>query len=95
MGEAGGGLPGGSPENTLRAGAGKPSPPAFPSSVAGYCGGRALPLVWEVFPEHSSFSVLIETPMASAIHFIELNCYVKIAIGIVRLCLDMRAPCYL
>jgi hypothetical protein len=35
----------------------------------------SLPLISEVFPDHSSFSVLRETPMASAIHFKKLNCY--------------------
>ena len=64
MGEAGGGLPGNSPSKTLHGGAGETSPPAFPSSVAGYCGGRALPLICDVFPDHSSFSILRETAMA-------------------------------
>jgi hypothetical protein len=36
----------------------------------------SLPLICKVFPDHSSFSVLRETPMASAIHFKKLNCYV-------------------
>ena len=35
----------------------------------------SLPLICEIFPDHSSFSVLRETPMASAIHFKKLNCY--------------------
>jgi hypothetical protein len=35
----------------------------------------SLPLLCMVFPDHSSFSVLRETPMASAIHFKQLNCY--------------------
>ena len=34
-----------------------------------------LPLICEFFPDQSSFSVFRETPMASAIHFKELNCY--------------------
>jgi hypothetical protein len=35
----------------------------------------SLPLICIVFPAISSFSVFRETPMASAIHFKELNCY--------------------
>jgi len=35
----------------------------------------SLHLICEVFPDHSSFSVLRETPMASAIHFKKLNGY--------------------
>jgi hypothetical protein len=35
----------------------------------------SLPLICRVFPTHSSFSVFRGTPMASAIHFKELNCY--------------------
>jgi hypothetical protein len=35
----------------------------------------SLPLICEVFPDHSSFSVLRETPMASAIYFKKLSCY--------------------
>jgi hypothetical protein len=35
----------------------------------------SLPLICVVFPDHSSFSVLRETPMASAIHFKKPNCY--------------------
>jgi len=35
------------------------------------------PLVCKVFPDHSSFSVLRETPVASAIHFKQLKCYEK------------------
>jgi len=35
----------------------------------------SLPLVCEVLPDQSSFSVLRGTPMASAIHFKKLNCY--------------------
>jgi hypothetical protein len=35
----------------------------------------SLPLIGEVFPDHSSFSVFRETPMASAIDFKKLNCY--------------------
>jgi hypothetical protein len=31
------------------------------------------PLDCEVFPDHSSFSVMKQTPMASAIHFKKLN----------------------
>ena len=34
----------------------------------------SLRLICEFFPDHSSFSVLRETPMASAIHFKKLNC---------------------
>ena len=38
----------------------------------------SLPLVCEVFPDLSSFSVLKETPMAfSCDHFKRLKCYVK------------------
>ena len=29
--------------------------PAFPSSVAGYCGGRALPLICVIFPDQLGF----------------------------------------
>jgi len=36
------------------------------------------PLVGAMFPDHSSFSVLRETPMASAIHFKKLNFYLSI-----------------
>ncbi len=77
MGEAGGGLLENLPAKTLHGGDGETSPPAFPSSVAGYCGGRALPLICEAFPDHSSFSVFRETPMASDIDFKKLNCYEK------------------
>ena len=35
----------------------------------------SLPLICTVFPAISSFSVFRETPMASVIHFKELNCY--------------------
>jgi hypothetical protein len=35
----------------------------------------SLPLIGRVFPAPSSFSVFRGTPMASAIHFKELNCY--------------------
>jgi hypothetical protein len=33
------------------------------------------PLICEVFPYHSSFSVLRGTPMPSAIHFKKQTCY--------------------
>ncbi len=63
------------PAKTLHGRAGETSPPAFPSSVAGYCGGRALPLICAAFPDHSSFSVLREIPMAfSCGNFKKLNC---------------------
>jgi hypothetical protein len=35
----------------------------------------SLPLICEVLPDHSSFSYLRETPMASAIHFKKPNRY--------------------
>jgi hypothetical protein len=64
MGEAGGGLPRNSPAETQQAGAGKP------------CRTPSLPLACEVFPDHSSFSVLKETPMAFFCdYFKKLNCY--------------------
>jgi hypothetical protein len=37
----------------------------------------SLPLVGAMFPDHSSFPVLRETPMASAIHFKKLNFYLS------------------
>jgi hypothetical protein len=56
MGEAGGGLP----ENSdQRACMEVPVKPRRPPS---------LPLICVLFPDHSSFSVLRETPMASAIN---------------------------
>jgi hypothetical protein len=41
----------------------------------------SLRLISEVLPDHSSFSVLRETLMASAIHFKKLNCYEE---GLIR-----------
>jgi hypothetical protein len=41
----------------------------------------SLPLICVVFPDHSSFSVLRETPMTSAIHFKNLKCYLKNKVG--------------
>jgi hypothetical protein len=65
-----------SPSKAMNGGAGETSPPAFPSSVAGYCGGQALPLFYGLFPDHSSFSVLRETSMTySGNHFKKLKCY--------------------
>jgi hypothetical protein len=52
MGEAGGGLLGNLPSQTLLAGAGEISPPAFAAPICG------------VFPAYSSFSVFREIPMA-------------------------------
>jgi hypothetical protein len=37
----------------------------------------SLLLIGAIFPDHSSFSVLRETPMASAIHFKKLNFYLS------------------
>jgi len=41
----------------------------------------SLPPMGEVFPDHSSFSVLRETSMASAIHFKKLTCYGETSSG--------------
>jgi hypothetical protein len=41
----------------------------------------SLPLICEGFPDHSSFSVLRETPMAfSCNYFKKLNCYKKLLV---------------
>jgi len=64
MGEAGGRLLENLPSKTLHGGTGETSPPAF---AAPHC---------MVFPDHSSFSVLRETPMPfTHYHFKKLQWY--------------------
>jgi hypothetical protein len=64
MGEAGGGLLGNPPAKTLHGGAGETSPPAFAAPIH------------KILPDHSSFFVLRETPMAFFCdYFKKLNCY--------------------
>jgi len=53
----------------------KPWSPLAPPEAGKPRRPPSLHLICEVFPDHSSFSVLRETPMASAIHFKKLNGY--------------------
>jgi hypothetical protein len=47
----------------------KPWSPSAPPEAGKPRRPPSLPLICLVFPDHSSFSVLRETPMTSAIHF--------------------------
>jgi hypothetical protein len=54
----------------------KPWSPLAPPKAGKPRRPPSLPLVCEVFPDHSSFSVLRETPMAFFCdYFKKLNCY--------------------